>query len=201
MLIEKKLRNLQDNSRNSGWRIQWIPWQASGKPEYVYNTRLTLFLIIIGIVMFFGGILLIAKLDSDPKFISIAKFNHTWIGIGVSVFGMIVLFGSRVVAAYQKQKGWIKVEAVCIDREVASGRDYSGDSNGTIYWDFRLLCVFKFNGKQYKVTPESSKIVGFGTEDGVNEYLNSRISSDNKCFIYINPNNPLHAVFDRKQRV
>lgn len=188
MWVEKKIRNLQDSMRNSGWRIQWIPWQDSGKPEYVFNTRLTLFLIIVGIGMFFGGIFL-------------SKFNPSWFGIGVIVFGLFILFGSRVVAAYQKQKGWIKVEATCIDREVAAGRDYSGDGNGTVFWEYRLICVFNFNGKQYRVTPESSKIIGFNTENEVNEYLDSKISFENKCFLYIDPNNPLHAVLDRKQKV
>lgn len=161
MWFEKKVRNLQDSMRNIGWRIQWVPWQDSGKPEYVFNTPLTLFLIIVGIGMFFDGILLTTKVVDAPKFVPISKFNHTWIGIGVIVFGLLVLFVSRIVAAYQKQKEWIKVEATCIDREVAAGRDYSGDGNGTVYWEYRLLCVFNFNGKQYRVTPESSKIVGF----------------------------------------
>ena len=199
MRIEKKLRKLQDNLRNSGWRIQWIPWQDSGKPEYVFNTRLTYFLIVLGLGMFFGGIFLIAKISSDSKFISIAAFNPVWIGVGVTIFGMTILIGSRVVAAYQKQKGWIKIEATCIDREVVAGKDYSGDNNGTVFWDYRLLCVFYFNGRQYKVTPESSEIVGFGTENSVNEYLDSRISSENKCFLYIDPRNPRHAIFDCKQ--
>ena len=148
-------------------------------------------------VIFLGGLPLAHILVDDIEFLTIKKYDPTWLGIGIMVFGLLILFVSRIVAAYQKQKGWVKVEATCIDREVGAGRDSEGD----VFWDYRLLCVFNYNGKEYKVTPVHSKVVGFNKEHQVNSYLNSRITIENKCFLYVDPENPLHAVFDRKQKM
>lgn len=38
MGVQTLVRNLQDKARNAGWRIQRIPRQEPGRPEYVYNT-------------------------------------------------------------------------------------------------------------------------------------------------------------------
>ena len=200
MKIEKKLREVQDNVRNAGWRIQWIPWQQVGKLEYVFNTRMTHILNILGIGLFLTGIVLAVNVSEFAKNTLLQVSNPVWIGIGVSVLGLMVLFGGRVLAAYQKQKGWTPIEATCIDKEVAEGVSY-GDGHPSSCWDYRILCVFKYKGKRYEVTPECSRMIGFNTKGGVENYLNDRIAPDGKCILYIDPNNPLHAVFDKKQKV
>jgi hypothetical protein len=198
MEIEKKLRNLQDNLRNKGFRIQWIPWQEKGKPEYVYNSPLTHIFNIAGLVLFFAGIVFAAGIYEIWQNEYLSGINPSLPGIFISVSGMFFLLSGRIVAAFQKQKGWVRIEADCIDRETAQAFHLSGRGSKSKTWTYRLLCTFYFNGRKYIVTPENSKIISFNTKNQAENYLESRISTDNKCFLYIDPQNPLHAVFDRK---
>ncbi|MDY0362391.1 MAG: hypothetical protein RBR08_13140 [Desulforegulaceae bacterium] len=196
-----KLRNLQDTLRNKGFRIQWIPWQEKGKPEYVYNSPLTHIFNIVGLALFFMGIVSAAGIFEIWQNEYLSGINPSLPGIFISVSGIFFLLSGRIVAAVQKQKGWVKIEAQCIDWEVAQYSHLSRNGRRVKNWTYRLLCTFYFNGRKYTVTPENSKIIAFNTKKQAENYLESRISTDNKCFLYIDPQNPLHAVFDRKQRI
>jgi len=185
--IHKKLRDFQDQVRDSGWRIKWIPWQEPCRAEYIYNTPLTLFTGFGGAALFLGSVayLLLFK-------------QVQWPILAIGLAGFIMIFLGRIYAAFNKQGGWLQLTARCIDREIQERR-YPGKGNIKIIWEYRLLCVFNHNGTEYKVTPEASHIAGFQSQDLAQKYLNEKIRSDGTCNLWVDPRNPLHAVFDKKQ--
>jgi hypothetical protein len=182
-----KLRDFQDHVRDTGWRIKWIPWQEPGHVEYVYNTPLTLFTGFGGAALFIGSVayLLIFKQAQGPL-------------LAIGVAGLVMIFLGRIYAAFNKQAGWIQLTARCIDREIQE-RHYPGKENIKIVWEYRLLCVLNHNGTEYRVTPEVSHIAGFQSQDLAQKYLTERIRTDGTCNLWVDPQNPLHTVFDKKQ--
>jgi hypothetical protein len=185
--IKKNLRDLQDQVRDSGWRIKWIPWQEPGSVEYIYNTPLTLFTGFGGAALFLGSIvyLLISKHVQGPV-------------LAIGLAGLVMIFLGRLYASFNKQAWWTCLTARCIDREIQQ-RHYLSEGNIKIIWEYRLLCVFNYNGIEYRVTPEASHIAGFQSQDLAQKYLNERIRPDGTCKLWVDPRNPLHAVFDKKQ--
>lgn len=181
------LRALQDRIRNTGWRIQWIPWQEPGKLETVYNTRLTLLTGFGGIAIFIGAIVFMvyrsSKMGEIPPRELIAP-------ISIAVSGWIIALLGRFYAAKHKQAGWRQVTAQVIDQEI------QGDDEG---WAYRLLCKITFEGREYTVTPEPSHSIAFSSKLAAHRYLASHISSEAECQLLIDPKNPLHAVFHKKQ--
>lgn len=188
MKFLNRIRQLQDDIRNRGWRIHWIPWQEEGKPEYIYNTPFSLFTSFLGVSMFLGAIayILYNRIDYDnaPK--------ETIILITTAILGLFVAILGRIYADYKMRKDWIELVARCVDREIAKTKDSDGDT----VWVYRLLCEFDFQGKKYKVTPEIPNI--FNSEKKVREYLDKNISADGFCRLFIDPKNPFHAVFHKK---
>jgi hypothetical protein len=189
-MLEKKLRKLQDNLRNAGWRIQHIPWQPEGKLEYYSpGSLLSWMLILVGFAGFFGGIPLLSK-----------NIVSTPVGIGIMICGLLLLFSSRFSTGYRLYRKYVRVNAKCLDREVLEYED--PDSYGSLrkitYWAPRILCEFSHNGKQYTVTPIIVKTVAFGTEESVNKFLDDRIDSNQNCTLWINPDNPLQTIFHKK---
>jgi hypothetical protein len=192
MFFEKKLRKLQDNIRNKGWRIDHISWLPQEKLEcYNPKTPSTWLLIILGFICFFGGPVLLSK----PNF-------SIWSGISIMVFGLVLLISSRYTAGLYLYGRFVPVEAVCIDREVREFID--PDSIGSLikntFWKPRILCKFQFQGCSYQVTPIIVKIFAFNTKEEVHCFLDKRIDENGKCTLWINPKNPLHTVFHRRPR-
>jgi hypothetical protein len=190
--LENKLRDLQDNIRNAGWRIQHIPWQPEGKLEvYKPGNLLTWFLILSGFVCFFGG----AILFSPSGF-------PVWIGIAVMILGLVLLITSRFSAGRHQYDDFVSVEAICLDREVQEFED--PDSVGSLikntFWEPRILCEYRYKGKRYRVTPIVVITVAFHTDEGVTKFLDERINGEGKCRLWINPMNPLHTVFHLKPK-
>jgi hypothetical protein len=185
--INKKLRDFQDQARDSGWRIKWIPWQEPGSVEYVYNTPFTLFTGFGGAALFLGSVV----------YLFIFKHVQGQV-LAIGLAGLVMIFLGRIYASFNKQAGWICLTARCIDREIQQ-RQYPGKGNIKIVWEYRLLCVFHHNGTEYKVTPEASHIAGFRSQELVQKYLCERIRPDETCKLWVDPRNPLHAVFDKKQ--
>jgi hypothetical protein len=109
-----------------------------------------------------------------------------------------MIFLGRIYAAFNKQGGWVQLTARCIDREIQE-RHYPGKGNVKIVWECRLLCEFNHDGTEYRVTPEISHIAGFQSQDTAQKYLTERIRPDGTSSLWIDPRNPLHAVFDKKQ--
>ena len=197
MGIQNSLRNVQDRVRNAGWRIPWIPWQEPGKPEYVYNTPVTLITGFGGVAVFLFGLWYAVHATGNPNNDIRLLPRNIWAAVAVAVSGLLVTVVGRIYAAVHKQAGWKPVIARCIDREIRKCKD----AEGSTVWDYRLLCEFDFNGRIYRVTPESSRMTAFNTERGVLDYLDRRIGEDGVCRLWIDTKNPLHAVFDKKQKI
>ena len=95
----------QEKVRNKGWRIHRIRWKKDGKAEWVHNTPLSLMLVILGLISFLVPIALVLK-EAIPEPAAL-----------LAVLGIGLLFLSRVLAARAQFRGWIPVDAVCVDRE------------------------------------------------------------------------------------
>ncbi|SLM28495.1 conserved hypothetical protein [Desulfamplus magnetovallimortis] len=192
MFGEKKLRKIQDNIRNSGWRIQHIPWQPEGKLE-MYNpgSPLAWFAIIAGFFCFFGG----------PFTFSYQRFP-VWVGISIMVTGLALLMSSRFIAGRDLYGKFVAVEGKCIDREVQEFEDIDTDGNliRNTFWASRILCEFEYQGVAYQVTPIIVKMVACSREEEANQFLDERIGDGGRCILWINPDNPLHCVFHKKPK-
>lgn len=192
MFGEKKLRKLQDEIRNSGWRIRHISWLPPGKVErYGPGNPSTWFLILLGLACFFGGPVLLCQ----PGFLA-------WAGIPIMVFGLILVGLSRYAAGRFLYGRFVPVKAVCLDREVQEfiDPDSIGSLTENTFWLPRILCEFEFRNQSYRVTPIIVKTVAFKTEEGVHRFLNKRLDSDGQCTLWVDPENPLHAIFHKKPK-
>ena len=187
MLFHKRLRNMQDRLRNAGWRIQWIPWWEPDKPEFV-NQKNPLSLI--GIVIFIG-----VFFWNNYSFFGVTLTVSQEIAIALS--GLGITFLGTILSAFQLQSGWKRIDAKCIDREI---REYEKDPGDiTSSWGYRLVCMFSFDGNEYKVTPEPSTFGTFSSKQKVEKYLNGKISQSGYCQLWVNPKNPLQTVFHMKR--
>jgi hypothetical protein len=117
--------------------------------------------------------------------------------IAVAVAGLAITLLGIISSAYQKQAGWIHVEAQCIDHEIKKYAKEPGDITAT--WGYRLVCVFRYEGNEYKVTPELSHLVSFNSEKQVKKYLSERIDANGYCQLWLDPKNPLHTIFQKKR--
>jgi hypothetical protein len=187
MRIQKNLRVVQDRLRNAGWRIQWIPWQEPDKPEVIVPKNP---LPLIGVAIFVISPFLIGR-----RLGSITITEKEMIMIAVA--GLAITMLGIISAAFQKQAGWKCIDAQCIDREIVECERDPGEMTST--WAYRLVCVFTYEGKEYKVTPESSDLTGFSSERQVQKYLDERIQPDGHCQLWINPQNPLQTIFHKKR--
>jgi hypothetical protein len=190
MIFENRLRKLQDRLRNAGWRIQHIPWQPEGKLE-IHNPKdpYTWLLLLAGFAGFFGGIPLLSN-----------NTVSTPVGIGIMIGGLLLLFLSRFTTGYNLYRKYIRVDAICIDREVQEFEDIEscGSLTKNTFWAPRILCEYKYKGQIFTVTPIIVKMVAFNTEDGVNKFLDDRIDVNQKCTLWINPDLPLQTFFHKK---
>ena len=188
MQIQKRLREMQDRLRNAGWRIQWIPWQEADKPEVINSNPIAL----IGVLIFIGSIFLFGYAQRPDSFIRMSVGRLLIAAIG----GLAIAMLGSVYSAVHMRADWERVEAQCIDREIAEIPDPEG---GSPSWAYRLLCTFRYKGEAYTVTPEASHLVGFSSEHGVQKYLEDRIRPDGRCQLWIDPQNPLHTIFHKKR--
>ena len=187
MDAQKKIRKMQDRLRNAGWRIQWIPWWEPDKPE-IKNAKNPLPLL--GIVIFIGVFF---------------WNNYTFFGvrltisqiIAIAVFGLGITMLGVVLSAFQLQFGWKRIEAQCVDREIKAYEKEPGEMTSS--WGYRLVCAFRFDGKEYKVTPEPSNFGNFTSKQRVEKYLNGKIDANGHCQLWVNPRNPLQTVFHKKK--
>ena len=186
MVFQKRLRTIQDRLRNAGWRIQWIPWWEPDKPEIIKPKNPLAF---IGIVIFLGAIFRFPWSYFDAP-LSVKQ------QIALIVSGLVIIMLGIVSSAFQIQYGWKRINAQCIDREIREYEKEPGDI--TSQWGYRLLCVFSFEGKEYKVTPRPSDLTGFTSKRQVEKYLNKKINQNGYCQLWVNQKNPLQTVFHKK---
>ena len=190
MGFEEKLRQWQDAARDAEWRIKTIPWQRDRRPEYVYNTPLTLVTGFGGVLIFIGAIVLVVK-----------QIVPLWF-LGVGVGGLVIGILGRVYAAWYKYRRWHPVQAVCVDREVRECEvPNKGDLGTTTVWEFRVLCELSHQEQHYCVTPVPTHTVAFGSQSRLEKYLNGTIAPDNSCTVWINPDNPLQCCFHKRPKI
>lgn len=192
MMFERKLRKIQDNIRNSGWRIQHIPWQTKDKLEYFNpQNNVTKMLMFSGFACFIGPIFTLGRLALP-----------VWVIISIMIVGLLLLMASRFSYGRNLFGKFEAVEAICIDREVQEFEDPDsvGSFTKNTFWAPRILCEFDYHGTRCRVTPIIVKTVAFSTKESVNRFLKERIDSDGICTLWVNPKNPLHTVFHKKPR-
>ncbi|MFH1984640.1 MAG: hypothetical protein ABIL58_22595 [Pseudomonadota bacterium] len=122
--------------------------------------------------------------------------------IAIMVIGLVLLLSSRYTSGHSLYARFVAVKAVCVDRET---RDFvDPDSVKSLikstFWKPRILCNFEFESRSYQVTPIIFKMVAFNTKEGVDRYLDQRIDKNGNCTLWIDPENPLHAVFHKKPK-
>lgn len=192
MKVERKIRTLQDNIRNSGWRIQHIPWQPEGKPEYIVpQDNITRVVMLSGFTCFLGPIF------------TLGRFNvPVWGVISIMMTGLALLLASRFCYGRNLYGKFKAVEANCIDRDVREFEEFDPDGGfpKAKIWAVRILCQFYYNGCRYTVTPIIVKLTDFSTEEEANRFLEARIDNDGMCMLWINPENPLHTLFHEKPK-
>jgi hypothetical protein len=184
------LANVQQTVKDSGWRIDEIPWQEEDKVALVYNTPLSAAMALVGAAVFLTPIVLFL-MEMAPK----------W-PIVFSPVGLGLILWSRVVAAKAKYRGWVEVDAICVDRDTRRFRKIRGSAAKRRYktvWKFRLVCEYLHEGEPMQVTPEChGKFWDFSSERQVNQYLAQTIADDGTCRLFVDPDNPRHTVFHRK---
>lgn len=178
---------MQDRLRNAGWRIQWIPWWEADKPEIIRPRNP---LCLIGLALFLG-----VFFWNNYSFFGVTLSLSQVLIIAVS--GLAIIMLGIILSACQIQYGWKQVVARCIDREISEYAREPGDLTSS--WGYRLVCVFHFEGEEYKVTPEPSHVVTFNSKRQVQRYLHEKITDDGSCRLWINPENPLLTIFHKRR--
>lgn len=190
MSLEMKLRKLQDGIRDRGWRIKHVSWLPEGKLEYYGpNNISTWLLVIFGLLCFLGGPVLSSKLSLP-----------VWGVIALMVFGLVLLMLSRYAAGHFLYSRFVSVEALCVDKEIREFicPDSAGSLTESTFWVPRILCNFEFRNQSFRVTPIIVKTVAFSSKKGADHFLEKRMDANGKCRLWIDPDNPLHAVFHKK---
>ena len=168
-MTKSSLRNYQDRMANQGWRIPLIPFNDSSKPIMIQTNWFA----VLGAIVFVGGLGLSFHKDD---------IRYVYAALGGLAFA---LAGIWFVAKFRR-RNWVKVEARCMDKDVQTG--FNGEG---AFWAFRLLCTFAYQGKNYSVTPIFWR--GFTSKNSINDFLGKKIQQDGRCFLYVNPKNPLQT--------
>jgi hypothetical protein len=149
-----------------GWRIQEIPYTEAAQPTWPMA---------LGGLTFLGGLAACVLTN---------KMSYLYLAVGGWAFG----FGMCLVLAKVKRRGWVKVEAICEDREMRRA-GVRKDRR----WDFRLLCRFQFQGVDCSATPDYWH--KFLSEKSLTRFLDRHIGADGRCWLYVNPKEPRQADF------
>jgi len=197
------------------WHIQPIPWYSAYPfpvPEYYQNGRiiipnglsifscLILCLIFITIFVLLGSGCILMPLGL------ITGMVPTWVwitGLAVGSLWIPLLPLQNNRATHRKYQNWFPVRATCLS--VATHWVTTVDSEGDheLFWAYRLLCEYTHQGRKYIVTPLTFPHFGslFGNNAHLRKYLKKTIAPDGSCILWINPNNPLHTIFNKRPRI
>lgn len=94
-----------------------------------------------------------------------------------------------------KRKHWPTVQARCTEQVL---RERSSFESGHI-WQWQIECEFDFEGKQFKASPmirwndATGNESPFWTEAKARKFLVQRIAADGRCWLRVNPTNPLET--------
>ncbi|PKK88361.1 MAG: hypothetical protein CVV64_19225 [Candidatus Wallbacteria bacterium HGW-Wallbacteria-1] len=184
------IRTAQDTERNKGWRIQHISWLKDGEPEIVPNTGITLIMGLGGILGFLAGAALLV-------------FNMIAVSTGIAILlgSLTVGILSRWLMAKIMFRNWKKIDAGCVDSEIAEFSERTHASQGGVqfmtHWRIRLVCTFSHEGDDYNVTPDISMNLYFRSKSAAEKYLSKKIRLNQHCELWIDTKNPLHAMIER----
>ncbi len=145
-------------------------------------------MIVGGLLGFFGGIGL-----------AVESAVPVWTAIAIAVGGLATLLASRFVAGRDQYGKFVRVDAVCVDREMREIDDPDPDSGA--FWHARILCEFDYQGRTWRVTPVIPVFVANRKRRGLENFLDKRIGRDGSCVLWINPDNPLETVLHKKPRM
>lgn len=121
-----------------------------------------------------------------------ASIGVCWFSIVLGIPLLVVSFAAVIAVKYRydlrHRLRWVRVSAICVDRDMRHDADSDGPG-----WSARIVCVFQFQGREYRATPEI-QYMGDQTLDGLEASLSARIDSQNKCDLFVNPGDPLECV-------
>lgn len=160
---KSSIRSYQDRVANAGWRIQLIPhYDPSKTIWYPTNWYAMAGLAVCGI-----GFVGLGSRGLDSFY---------WLVVAGG-FGFALL--SFPFVAWARRRGWLRVNAACLDRECQGG-------------SFRLRCTFYLKGADYTVTP-APFWREFSSEEALQRFMEKLIDKDGMCWLRVNPRNPLQT--------
>jgi hypothetical protein len=170
-MMKSMWRTFQDDMRNRGWRIAWIPHDDGTKLIW-YPTN---WWALAGAAGFLGGLGLMT--------VAVVP------GLATSIGSLALMLFAIWRPARRRRRNWVQTTANCVDleRRPVLGRDLNEHG-----WEARMTCEFEFHGQSYRATPVVH-YRGFRNESRLLEYLASHIANDGRCRLYINPANPLEC--------
>ena len=113
------------------------------------------------------------------------------IGLFLAGGSWLVLLGAMWLKVRRERRDWQVVEARCVDREVRRVWEAGGEGGGRV-WAWRIVCEYKYQGVEYRVTPVINW-KNFRSEKVAVRFLDKKIFPNGHCKIRVNPNNPLQT--------
>jgi hypothetical protein len=180
----RRVRQLQNEQENAGWRIRMIPYGDTSKPMTISLGGVFAIVPVVGAFGFLGGLAL-ATYDA-----------RRYVGPGVIVAGVsfLIMLCGVWLKARGERRGWDVALARCVDRELQQALipSSSGHGGSTRVWMWRIVCEYEYLGIPYRVTPEVYW-AGFNSEQAAQEFLQARISPSGECMLRVDPKNPLRT--------
>jgi hypothetical protein len=179
-----RVRRLQNERENAGWRIRMIPYNDTSKPMTISLSGVAAFVPVAGALGFLVG-LAMATYDQG---------EHKQAGLIVAGLSFLTMLAGVWLKARYERQGWDVASARCVDRElqkilVPAGAGRAGSS---WVWVWRIVCEFEYLGIPYRVTP-AVHWAGFGSEGAAISFLEARIAPSGECMLRVNPANPLQT--------
>lgn len=173
MSFSDKLKDLQQNNANRGWRIPYIAHAKDGELETLTPLNLPGWLALVGLAGIPTGFYIIVDTESLQPGMIILALSVVW------TIACILLRNRW------RKRGWVQVQAQCIDKDIKRLLN-SGAGRA---WDARILCEFEHDGATVRCTPRVYWST-FKSEGLVMQFLEERIGSDGRCTLLINPKIP-----------
>ena len=194
------LQAYQARVLNAGWRIQDIPFLPPGATLVVTGVPAIGWAMNACALAFLGfgvGLAALTLVDGPSA--------DAWRGVlGGGLFGSIVGLGASVgLGRWTYARSLVRVDAVCIDREVRELPKLGRDTQPR--WTGRIVCAYAFGGAEHIATPrlKGAPLDGFARfadEAAVHAFLDARIRPDGRCAVWVDPVRPLCASLADERR-